>query len=342
MPHLVPLKPLPFAYSDDDGGRNLPDLDDEEFGHLTAVLKALARGSYPRLEAVPLALNAYNCNQRASPDANADADAEPLPWAYFYPITVVAPEDVPLRVRPIIDLDARITEDLGKPWCHVRFLCFIHKHKINRKATTQKGVHTISIWDREWDELTWHDTYHISRSSRRREIQRFWEFAEVTGFPSTTPREEFMERIRYRTVYHVAEHIEDTLRNAIPPRHTLWAVCAAALHHMNNARDPHVSIVPDKLELFGGQARGLLPRLFAHLLWLCLDARPEWGRGEQERFVGQCRILDRLAWMRLRTRHQLRMWRDRDREGEGSSDGEGDGERERERDREWVYDILRL
>ncbi|KAI0835096.1 hypothetical protein F5Y06DRAFT_300036 [Hypoxylon sp. FL0890] len=357
-----PVRPMPFRYRDDNP-RNLPDLDDEEFASLTAVLKALARGGYPRLDSVPLALNAYNCNK----SSNGKTDKEP--WAHFHPITVITSEDAQRRVHPEIELDIAILEDLEKPWellqarqvrtergewesrsekdwtprenkARYRFICFIHKHRIDRRSTTQKGVYTISIWDREWEELTWHDTYHVNREVRRREIKRFWWEVSAPGFIGALhgDREKFMNRIRYRTVYHICERIEDTTRAAVPPRHTLWAVMGAALFHMNNARDPQVSIVPDCLELFGAYAKGLLPRFFAHLLWLCLDARPTWTRIQQERYVKQFRILERLPWMKLHTRRDLEL-RDvpygEDDGGHGDEDGDG-------RSREWVYGVLKI
>ncbi|KAI1798793.1 hypothetical protein F4811DRAFT_566136 [Daldinia bambusicola] len=351
------FKPLPFWYWDDDD-RNLPELRDQDLSDIAAVLKALARGTYPRLDALPIALNAYNCNRKLGDD---DKD---LPWAFFYPITVIPPArpspSDPLPTYPAIQLDVEILEDLNKRWQPIRhgrgdnhnsgqlsksvsrplgryrFLCFIHKHRIDRKNNPQKGVHTISIWDREWDELTWHDTYHVDREARRKDIQQFWKHTWSLGFfNGIYSQEEFMDRIRYRTVYHVCEHIEDTLRGAVPPRHTIYAVMSVALFHMNNARDPQVSIVPDRLELFGGQHKNLLPRFFAHILWMCLDARPEWTRALQIRFVEQFRIVERLRWMRLRAREYLELYeRDgdyRDRAQSGDEVG-----------REWIYDVLRI
>lgn len=150
-------KPAPFRYRDNNPQNLIPDLDDEQFDALTVVLRALAKGSYPRLDAVPLALNAYNC-------INNRGDDNDMPWAYFHTVTLVAPEGTPMKTRPIIELDEAIIEDLEKPWvplrsgggggarqdsARYRFLCFIHKHRIDRRATFQKGVHTISIWDRE-------------------------------------------------------------------------------------------------------------------------------------------------------------------------------------------------
>lgn len=179
-----------------------------------------------------------------------------------------------------------------------------------------------------------------------------------------------MSRIRYRTVYHICEHIEETLRRpgrclhppflftsiapnsfrpkdianiaisllpTVPPRHTIYAVMSTALFHMNNARDPQVSIVPDRLELFGGQHKGLLPRFFAHLLCLCLDVRPGWSRARQRRFVLQFRILERLQWMRLRTREYLEL-HDSDRDG----DYRVNAKRNDSGGREWMYEVLNI
>ncbi|KAI1473187.1 uncharacterized protein F4812DRAFT_465087 [Daldinia caldariorum] len=352
------FKPWPSCvWGDDD--LNPLDLQDQDLNDIAAVLKALAKGTYPRLDALPTALNVYNCNRKLG-DENKD-----LPWAFFHPITVIPPAKPgtsdSLPTYPVIQLDVNILEDLNKRWQPIRygkendsnnssqlsdavsgplgrfrFLCFIHKHRIDRKNNPQKGVHTISIWDREWDELTWHDTYHVDREARRKDIKQFWKHTWSSGFfNGTYSQEEFMGRIRYRTVYHICEHIEDTLRGAVPPRHTIYAVMSVALFHMNNARDPQVSIVPDRLELFGGQYKGLLPRFFAHTLWLCLDAQPQWNRGRQVLFVKQFRIVERLRWMRLRAREYLELYqRDSDhRDGVDSEDEVG---------RKWMYDVLNM
>ncbi|KAI0899303.1 hypothetical protein F4806DRAFT_506953 [Annulohypoxylon nitens] len=340
--------------------QNIPALDDECLDDLTAVLKALAKGNYPRLDSVPLALNAYNWNRKVDID----------PWAYFHPVTVITPKGKKIQERINIRLDQEIIDDLEKPWdpirftggqfnreqqrfergdwtpppnsARYRFVCFIHKHRIDRKNIAQKGVHTISIWDREWDELTWHDTYYVDREVRFQEIQRFWRCIKIPHLVADRVANEdadenagerrnedipgeLFKRIRYRIVYDICERVEETLRNSVPPRNTLYAVIGAALHHMNNACDPQVSIVPDKLELFGAQAMSLLPRFFAHLLWLCLDARPGWSRNEREAFVKKFRILQRLRWMRVFVRRDLER-----RIAEMEDEGE----------RDWVFGVL--
>ncbi|CAJ2505571.1 Uu.00g129650.m01.CDS01 [Anthostomella pinea] len=313
------------------------ELDDDDLSDLSAALKGLARGSYPRLDAVPVALNAYAYRAHRS-------DARSQPRAYFHSITTVAAQNSRSNALPVMELDNPVLYDLDRQWHPIRyaaapsliqdpasyrFVCFIHKHRIDLRSSRQKAIYTISIWDREWDELTWHDTYPLCREARRDEIRTFWRTVAMPGFPLGHPRQEFMDRIRYRTGYHACERVEHMIRDNIAPRHTLWSVMAIAIHHMNNTHDPQVSIVPDKLELFGGQAKELLPQFFAHVLWMCLDARPDWSEDRQRRFVAQFKILERLRWMKVRTRKYL--------ERRVSPDGGGDGGSP-----EWVFECLRI
>ncbi|KAI8623254.1 hypothetical protein F5Y19DRAFT_493144 [Xylariaceae sp. FL1651] len=336
--------PIPFDV-DSEISETLPILDADDVNHLTAVLRGLAQGRCPRVDAVPRALNAYNFNKRNNDNGKKT-------WAYFHSITDVASvDDRPPRNRPGIMLNDNVLDDLEIPWHTMRpnprgggmlageppsyrFVCFIHKHRIPTKYSGKKAVYTISIWDRECDELTWHDTYIHSRRVRRAAVRRFWEEVFTPGLPFTHPRREFLAKIRYRTAYHTCEAVEATIRDAVAPHHTLWAVMAIALHHMNHgAVDRQVSIVPDKLEVFGGQARELLPALFAHLLCLCLRAPRQDREGEGEdkegdggeeegndddddghgrgddrsmrAFVEKFKIIDRLTWMKTRVRRLL-------------------------------------
>jgi hypothetical protein len=137
----------------------LPVLDEEDISDLSAVIKGLAQGRYPRLDAVPRALNAYNLNPE---DANTKKA-----WAYFHSITEVPAVDERLRNPLQIVLDDGVLDDLEVPWRSIypgqfpdiavdergtpsyRFVCFIHKHRINMKFSGQRAVYTISIWDRE-------------------------------------------------------------------------------------------------------------------------------------------------------------------------------------------------
>ncbi|KAH9907204.1 hypothetical protein F4778DRAFT_799538 [Xylariomycetidae sp. FL2044] len=462
------LRPWPFLYETKShyrNPRNIPELDDDELGDITAVLRGLARASYPRLDAVPTALNAYNCDRAAA----AGAGGRSRGWAYFHPVTTVAPlagnQNHRHRAPEPIQLDMELVEDLDKPWRGVRrrkrdvgmlgdggghdpsaaaanarddgndmrtpgsthqtasparnqnpalpssplaaysataakaegsrrgaggaptlrgggggairtrdgygdgdqeakyrFFCFIHKHRIDLKSSNQKAVYTISIWDREWDELTWHDTYPTHRHARRDEIRAYWATVPTLSFrplagagaaaldgDGNGDRDAFLGRIRYRTVYRTCGAIEQTLRDCVAPRHTLWSVMAIGLHHANGAGDPQVGIVPDRIEVFGGTTAGLLPGFFAHLLGVVLRGRlvegegqgqgrngngngdgdgdgeeDTWGEIQGRAWVKQFKILERLGWMRERVRKCL----------ESRAVGE--------RVPDWVFEVLKI
>ncbi|KAI1341090.1 hypothetical protein F5Y15DRAFT_422320 [Xylariaceae sp. FL0016] len=341
-PRFEPAKhPRPFEYADSSANpRHLPVLSEEDVSDIAAVLKGIARGIYPRLDALPTALNAYNCNRAKL-------------WAYFHDITDVTdarkagsaergPNGRFTRRKEggRIWIDDQVLADLDAPWrflrpvnipqqqhndslalaprhatARYRFVCFIHRHRVAAPLRTraqqrqrQRAAYTISIWDRDDETVTWHDPYPHGRAERRDHIRAFWRRARIPGFVPPLDggdHEPFVSRIRYRTAYHACARIERTTRGALAPRHSLWAVVAIALHHMNNAHDVHVSIVPDRMELFGGQARALLPQFFAHLLCLCLETARGWDGRERWAFVEQCRIVPRLTWMKDRARKYL-------------------------------------
>jgi hypothetical protein len=126
------------------------------------------------------------------------------------------------------------------------------------------------------------------------------------------PRKDLIKKMRFRTVYHSCEHLEVAIRNYLDSTYTLWSVMAIALQHMNHSgTDLQVSIVPDRLDVFGGHRRDLLPRLFVHLLHLVLYSPRQgkvgawnqtFGAFTSERimatFLQQFRIGYKMSWLK--------------------------------------------
>ncbi|KAI1326574.1 hypothetical protein F5Y16DRAFT_374628 [Xylariaceae sp. FL0255] len=153
--------PRPFDYQE-PSTNHLPLMDEDDVAGLEAVIKALAQGRYPRLESVPNALNAYNCDRKLE-------NGERKAWSYFHLIAdFVRPADArPLKNAPRIDLDHGILDDLKAPWPRLwpiravveedsdgrslvlstpasyRFICFIHRHKICIRQSRQKDNYLI-------------------------------------------------------------------------------------------------------------------------------------------------------------------------------------------------------
>ncbi|KAI1484603.1 hypothetical protein F5X96DRAFT_675466 [Biscogniauxia mediterranea] len=348
---LPPLRPRPFTYTN-PSPRNLPALTPSQTADLTSVLRALARGTYPRAAALPAALNALNCNRgpfsspstsssTSSNNTNTSNNSSSAPWAYFHPLTTVEP--LPPRDDPTdnneekgrsrrrrkaarrgvrgdtqILLDGAVLADLRRAWRPVRpieyvdgrgdsrgdgrrrvsgareegrygryrFVCFIHRHVMPYRRAggaggAQTSVYTISIWDREWDELTWHDPYPPGRGVRRQQARRFWGSVRAPGFPPPkamgTGTGGLLGRVRYRTAYHASTRVSAALRGgAVHPRTSLWGVVGIALRHLEAgaaATDPFVAVVPDSLAGLGATGVGMVPWWFAELVGLWVDGR---------------------------------------------------------------------
>jgi hypothetical protein len=345
----------PFFY-DRQLTDQLPLLNLQDISDLSAVLRSLATGRAPRIGAVTKALNAYNITQtpvdgkRAWAYFHAVTNIPPveerLRWTPHIELNDNVLEDlfVPWRsIKP--DANQGVQSTQAARSASYRFVCFIHKHRFGPKTGKWQNVYTISIWDREvsadllalwptilyqleankpnqWDEMTWHDTYPRGRRDRRDAIRRFWQVVDIPMCEFTHPRAEFMEKIRYRTAYHACGNLEAAARENIDPSVTLWAIMSIGLQHINDGgRDGQVSIIPDRLEIFGGTAPELLPCWFARLLCLCLHAPretdeddwdPETGglRSEEDmkEFVEKFRMAiksERMGWMKTRGRVQL-------------------------------------
>ncbi|KAI5918184.1 hypothetical protein F4810DRAFT_715734 [Camillea tinctor] len=252
-------------------------------------------------------------------------------------------------------------EEGDKYGCY-RFVCFIHKHTMPyRRAGGGKaagaGVFTISIWDREWDELTWHDPHPPGRQLRRLQIRRFWATVRAPGFPPGLDPDAFLARVRYRTAYHASTRVSAALRSgALHPRTSLWGVIGIALQHLHSAsaRDPFVAVVPDSLAGLGATGVGMVPWWFAELVGLWVDKQryerkrereqrrrqeeeEEGGEGEsgsgsgsesesvssaERRWIRHMRLTRKMGYMG--SGHRVRQrW---SREGEDSSSSSGGGE----------------
>ncbi|KAK5626109.1 hypothetical protein RRF57_001824 [Xylaria bambusicola] len=323
MADIDVLRPRIFQFNDSIT-KSLPILGEDDIDDLTAVLKSLAKGRHPRQASIAKVLNAYNITQATEKRA----------WAYFHSITAIptADADVP---RPVIELDHQILNDLKKPWHSIhfstehgdeaggsasyRFICFIHKHFIRRGSGRQRPLYTISIWDRELEEMAWHDTYSHERAARQRDVHRFWEIVRMPRCPFVELRREFLGKIRWRMNYRACEKIEAAIRGVIPPQDTLYAIMSIGLYYMTQGSvNRRVDIVPDNIEFFGGTARELLPQMFVRLLWLYLRAPKEGSESEWDAemvnlnddedakdYVRQLRIADKLGWMKVYVRKEL-------------------------------------
>ncbi|KAI0382267.1 hypothetical protein F5Y04DRAFT_280051 [Hypomontagnella monticulosa] len=322
-----------------------PDLQREEVRSIKHIIQAmihwtseLGQGTpcFPMMEReedVPKVLNQYGAHW------NYDRGAPAAYWSekiYDVPST-----DKGLLENPKIVLPPDIVHDMLKPWQSVlspdvrksspryRFIGFIHKHTQHRpqaakspSSEDQKRVYTLSVWDREYDTLTWHDTFHYQREKRPDQIRRFWRRAVIPrGIFGDIPegqRKEFVGNIRCKVDYRTSEIMDHTSRDRLKVRTSLWSVMASAIWYMDNdnmssldreiekewrlnpskkrKRDddddenedrsgPSVDFVPDDLETFGGISLQLFPSFVAFLMVCCIRRQPKRTKQQHINFL---------------------------------------------------------
>ncbi|KAK8071150.1 hypothetical protein PG997_011353 [Apiospora hydei] len=307
-------------------------MDRKQFNYVKRVLQDLTIGRYPIIDHLPLLLNLHQ-----SRFVLADDDRL---MVYFHPsiLPVLDAEDFPSGTpsaapsdadseRPVVNILDHAREDMQRKWRvlrktyrstsesepvlgeygRYRFLFFIHTHRIEAPGYPyQKTVYTLSIWDREWEELIWHDVYPYGREDRRRAIYQFWTRAKTNFLPEylrsgtmggSVFNFKLPARIRYKTIYHTWDHHPSL---PPPPRDTLMFVLATAMFHINEATYEDQVIMPKTWEYVTGHCSVLIPRLVFCGLMICLESEylPDNDIERQTRFLRLFGVSNKLVWMK--------------------------------------------
>ncbi|KAK8102594.1 hypothetical protein PG984_015740 [Apiospora sp. TS-2023a] len=299
-------------------------MDRSQFNCVKSVLRDLTLGKRPRVDGLPVLLNLHQ-------GRFVEADEDRV-MVYFHPniIHVPSKEDQDSRdERAVVNILQQAKQDLKRKWTVLRktyraasdqqqvpsteygayrFLFFIHSHRIDSSGyPEQNTVYTVSIWDREWDELIWHDVYPEGRKERRADIHRFWTHASTNFLPAilgsvrmgrNTTDKNGPGSIRYRTVYHTWEQPSPPLPP--PPRDTVMFVLATAMFHMNEATYDDQVVMPKTWDHVTGHRPELIPRLVFCGLAICLESDyvPDDTLESQRRFLREFGVAKRLEWLR--------------------------------------------
>ncbi|KAK8024309.1 hypothetical protein PG993_012375 [Apiospora rasikravindrae] len=312
------------------------NMDRKQFNYVKRVLQDLTVGRYPRVDHLPLLLNLHQ-------NRFVLTDNDRL-MVYFHPTVLPVPpaEARPTGAssaapfdpgsgeqpsRPEVSILEHAQEDMQRQWrvlretyrstsesepvpgvCgRYRFLFFIHTHRIEAPGFPyQKTVYTLSIWDREWDELIWHDVYPFEREDRRRAIHQFWTRAKTNFLPehlrsgkmgSNTIDPRLPERIRYKTVYHTWENHPSL---PPPPRDTIMFVLATAMFHTNEATYKDQVVMRKEWEFVTGHRSELIPHLVFCGLMICLESKylPDNDIERQTQFLRLFGVSKKMTWMK--------------------------------------------
>ncbi|KAK8099096.1 uncharacterized protein PG998_012337 [Apiospora kogelbergensis] len=316
-----------------DNESEIENFGKREFNAIRQVLADLTIGKIPIAWMLPLLLTMHQ--ERF---AEADDEGNRIK-TYFHPRilrvhplayhTSATKKTAHPDTQPVVNIMDHVEEDMQLRWRVLRrsyrssseeqratnvskygvyrFLFFIHEHFIREPTNPyQNTVYTVSIWDREWDELIWHDVYPYGRKERRAAIHHFWTRATTNFLPEhlsasdlgrNTVNPEKIGTMRFNTTYHA---YEDPNYRTPPPRETISFVLALAVYHVNEATYDDQVVMPKTDDYIWGQRTELIPRLIFCGLVICLESEhlPVDNPAVRQNFLGQVSVSKRLKWLR--------------------------------------------
>ncbi|RYP93667.1 hypothetical protein DL770_000198 [Monosporascus sp. CRB-9-2] len=146
---------------------------------------------------------------------------------------------------------------------------FIHKHP---EANSSKAVYSMTIFDRQRNTLTWHDTLLEPSGTRQADIQHYW--ANVAS-PFNYP----LPPLTVSAGYDPFEFLFDRVRMGAKRDHTLYQVMSWAIIAMDSVDRPTFNqLLGREPNIQSGMHRAALPTLLVFLIRLMALARGAPGR----------------------------------------------------------------
>ncbi|KAK7959971.1 uncharacterized protein PG986_004825 [Apiospora aurea] len=281
---------------------------------------------------ISIALNAYNVRF---------PEREQRVWAYFHWRGAKSCLDVPSSPGPGFDwtstdsqaktgttsdtrarLSAQLYREQISPWPSVinfpfrwvpngykyRLWCYIHRHEKPAGGRYDDIVYSMSVWDRENNQISWHDPWgHQNHAARWADIQTLWANA-APGYLQNRP----LVAVPYTSL----RNLQTTTHRRMKPKFSQVACVALGVWLMNHLDDPAPLRPPDRGEVL----TGMLGTQFANLAVVLFQTLREsseqqavdislHGSGHTTRqFVRQAyRVNNDNARMRRQVRQALRI-----------------------------------
>ncbi|RYP72973.1 hypothetical protein DL769_004322 [Monosporascus sp. CRB-8-3] len=272
----------PYPFTNNYPGSRLPHITDAQSNKIQMVMERLCRcKNIPQTSYIPLCLNAYNCRTPVRVNHGL--------WAYVHHriITIRAPGAAlePIRITSPQPSAARVRRDFNTPWRNMmpmvvfphvaplprgpadsryRLAIFIHKHP---EANSSKAVYSMTIFDRQRNTLTWHDTLLEPSGTRQADIQHYW--ANVAS-PFNYP----LPPLTISTGYDPFGFLFDRVRMDVQKDHTLYQVMSWAIIAMDSVDSPNFNqMLGRDPDIQSGMHRTALPTLLVFLIRLMAQAR---------------------------------------------------------------------
>ncbi|KAK8030264.1 hypothetical protein PG993_011555 [Apiospora rasikravindrae] len=270
--------PWPFRYVEDrDGTTRKANPDAPQGVHIQLFLQTLLAippdgrlitKDYLLDSGISTALNAYNLRI---------PEREQRVWAYFHWRRAQSCLDVPAAPGPGFDwtntaaqassstLSQAITRQSFQlyrehtaPWPSVinlpfrwvpngrkyRLWCYIHRHEKPAGGKYYDIVYSMSVWDRENDQISWHDPWgHQNHAARWADVQALWANA-APGHLQNRP----IVAVPYTSL----GNLQTTTHRRMKPKFSQIACVALGVWLMNHLDEPAPLRPPDRGEVLTG------------------------------------------------------------------------------------------
>ncbi|XXH03238.1 hypothetical protein Hte_009636 [Hypoxylon texense] len=300
----VPV-PLPYIWErpypfNNDGTNNqgsrtrMPHPNDNQLKLLADIFPQLTRPAtnFTQFSAVPLVLNMFN-NRSNAVRSNGS-------WVYTYHKLID-----PKVIEENLDFDEGVQQDLRTPWSSVvnypnrrkpmrlpryRFVAFIYQHKYmgrdNSITDRRRFIFSLVYWDRERNEMFWHDTGLNPSEQQQRwaDVQNWWRSVRNNQMP---PGQGPRIQLFGRNVSGTTPNYANTFRRfkGTPKRQNAIANCHDEYLHVLDAAHTN----PGAPRAHGYWSMSITP-VMCWIMWLAIHTNGD-AAGEQP-------ILDeRIPWL---------------------------------------------
>ncbi|KAK7934507.1 hypothetical protein PG985_000002 [Apiospora marii] len=217
---------------------------------------------------ISIVLNAYNMRCR---------EREQRVWAFFHWRGAQSCLDVPSAPGPGFDWTrmqtqaeyAIFTQDLSNPSAQlarerqapfpsvvafplrwrpngkkVRLYCYFHRHEKPAGGRYDTQVYSLSVWDRENNQMSWHDPWHQGHAARFADIQTFWANAAPNWLTFTPP----IVAVNYTSLAGV-----QAANQGMRPKFSQISCIALAVWLMGHLEEPAPLRPPDRADVLTGR-----------------------------------------------------------------------------------------
>lgn len=173
-----------------------------------------------------------------------------------------------------------------------RLYCYFHRHEKPAGGRYDDIVYSLTVWDRENNQMSWHDPWHQGHAARRADIQTFW----ANAAPN------WLQNIPIVPVNYTALAAVQQAHRKMKPKFSQLSCVALSVGLMGHLEEAAPLRPPDRADVLEGK----MGSQFADLAAATLQTLHE----SKEMMFWSCELVGRAATPRAYIRDNCRMNQD--------------------------------